>query len=172
VDGARFLAWDDIVSASVRLAVYLNDHLAGATLGVELARRAARSNRGTDFGTVLSELADELAADRRSLESVIDLLGISKDRGKIVLAWGAEKVGRLKLNGRLIGYSPLSRLEELELLVLGIDGKLLLWRTLAEADRAEGRLAPVDLPALIRRAQAQRRRVERQRLKAARDALT
>ncbi len=32
-----------------RLSIYLNDHLAGATVGVELARRAAGSNRPTDY---------------------------------------------------------------------------------------------------------------------------
>ena len=42
-------------------------------------------------------------------------------------AWTAEKFGRLKPNGQLTGYSPLSRLVELEGLKLGITGKLGLW---------------------------------------------
>lgn len=36
------------------LAIYLNDHLAGATAGLELARRA----RGRNAGTPLGELDD------------------------------------------------------------------------------------------------------------------
>jgi hypothetical protein len=28
-----------------RLSIYLNDHLAGSTVGADLARRAARNNR-------------------------------------------------------------------------------------------------------------------------------
>ena len=39
------------------------------------------------------------------------------------MAWSAEKFGRLKLNGQLSGYSPLSRLEELEILALVAEGK-------------------------------------------------
>jgi hypothetical protein len=36
----------------------------------------------------------------------------------------------LKLNGQLRGYSPLSRLDELELLQIGVAGKRRLWRAL------------------------------------------
>ena len=31
------------------LTIYLNDHLAGATAGVELARRAAGENKGSEL---------------------------------------------------------------------------------------------------------------------------
>ena len=37
--------------------------------------------------------------------------------------WVAEKAGRLKLNGRVLSYSLLSRLVELEGLIMGITGK-------------------------------------------------
>jgi hypothetical protein len=82
------------------------------------------------------------------------------------VAWSAEKVGRLKLNGQLTGYSPLSRLEELEILSLGVEGKLAMWRALDRAGVPEA-----DLEILIKRAQSQRRRLERQRLDAATEAL-
>ena len=36
-----------------RLDIYLNDHFAGATVGLELARRAARENAGTSLGDFL-----------------------------------------------------------------------------------------------------------------------
>jgi hypothetical protein len=45
-------------------------------------------------------------------------------------AWTGEKAGRLKLNGHLFTYSPLSRLEELELLALSVPRKRTLWQTL------------------------------------------
>jgi hypothetical protein len=38
------------------LAIYLNDHLAGATIGVELALRAARENTGSELGDFLGEV--------------------------------------------------------------------------------------------------------------------
>jgi hypothetical protein len=65
------------------LAIYLNDHLAGATLGVELARRLRGSNRGDpDFGPVLAGICAEIEADRATLEVVMDQLGTSRSKLK------------------------------------------------------------------------------------------
>ena len=154
-----------------RLSTYLNDHLAGSTVGVNLARRAAESNEGTSYGPVLATLAAEIQEDRQSLLAVMERLSVGQDRLKIALAWGAEKIGRLKLNGELRGYSPLSRLEELEALSLGVEGKLALWRTLQRTHGSDPRLSGVDLDELVRRARSQRRRLENQRARAADEAL-
>ena len=70
----------------------------------------------------------------------------------------AEKLGRLKLNGRLRGYSPLSRLLELEGLLIGITGKMALWKTLAELEGAEG--LGIDFAQLTARAAEQRSAVD------------
>jgi hypothetical protein len=158
--------------ASRLIATYLNDHLAGSVVGVELARRAAGANRGTSYEATLEQLAREIAEDRETLEELMRGLGVGIDRAKVVLAWGAEKLGRAKLNGRLLRYSPLSRLEELEALSLGIEGKLLLWRSLSALQAANEFPVQLDLDALIKRAKSQRRRLERCRLKAAGEALT
>jgi hypothetical protein len=56
----------------------------------------------------------------------------------------------------------------LELLHIGITGKIQLWQALDETQSAE--LAQFDLPALVKRAESQRARVERLRLDAAREA--
>jgi hypothetical protein len=137
------------------LAIYLNDHLAGATVGRELAKRAAASNRGTPIGAFLLRLTDEIEKDRATLLAIMHELGIRVDRLKVLGGWGAEKLGRLKLNGRMFGYSPLSRVVELEGLTLGVEGKLLLWRTLSVLEPAPAALARFDLPDLIRRAERQ-----------------
>ena len=94
---------------------------------VPLARRSAGSNRGTTYGDALARIADEIEQDRRTLEAITDELDIPRDQVKNALAWGAERAGRLKLNGQLTGYSPLSRLVELEGLITGISGKISLW---------------------------------------------
>src|SRR4051794_23122685 len=54
-----------------RLSIYLNDHLAAATAGANLARRAAGSNEGTDYGTVLEAVANEIEDDRAALADVM-----------------------------------------------------------------------------------------------------
>lgn len=155
-----------------RLAIYLNDHLAGATIGLELARRAAANNRSTNYGPPLAELAEEIERDRDALLEIMARLSVGRDMLRVLAAWGAEKLGRLKLNGELLGYSPLSRLEELEMLSLGVEGKLALWQTLRRALAGEPRLDGVDLPALIERARAQRRALERTRRRAADESLS
>src|SRR3954468_19791737 len=83
------------------IAIYLNDHLAGSTGGLELARRALGANRGTPFEAPLERLATEIADDRDALVDVMDLLGVGRDPIKVVAGWAAEKAGRLKLNGSL-----------------------------------------------------------------------
>jgi hypothetical protein len=152
------------------LAIYLNDHFAGSTAGVELARRAASNNAGTDYGPALSEIAREIEEDRAMLEELMDRLGVGRDHVKTAAAWLAEKAGRLKPNGRLLTYSPLSRLEELEFLLLGVTGKLAIWRALDHA--LHERLGGLELPELEARAESQRRRLEDLRLRAAGEALT
>jgi hypothetical protein len=149
------------------LAIYLNDHLAGATGAVELARRARAANRGTAFEAPLERIAAELDEDRAALVDVMRRLGVTRDPVKEWAAWLAEKGGRLKLNGRLASYSPLSRVLELEVLALGVEGKRALWRALARVAADDARLAGVDLAALGRRADAQRRLLDGERLRAA-----
>lgn len=154
------------------LSVYLNDHLAGATGGVELAKRAASSNDGTEYGATLSELSHEIAEDRASLERLMDRFDIKKDRVKTTGAWAFEKVGRLKPNAHLTSYSPLSRVVELEGLSLGVTGKMALWRTLLAVADDDERLDPDELNALIERAEAQRGVLEGLRLKATTETLS
>lgn len=152
------------------LTIYLQDHLAGATAGLELAKRAAGQNSSNALGPVLTELVAEIEEDRETLIEVMDSLDAGRDRIKELGAWTGEKLGRLKLNGRLLSYSPLSRLIELEGLSLGIEGKRSLWRSLERVAPGEPRLQRFDFRSLAERAAKQRRRVENQRLKAAEEA--
>lgn len=155
-----------------RLASYLNDHLAGAVAGQELARRAAASNRGTEYGAALEGIVREIEEDAEALKDLMDRLGVQADRVKLALGWAGEKVGRLKLNGQVLGYSPLSRLIELEGLVLGVSGKLALWQGLRKAFGGDDpRLRGFDFEALVERARKQRRTLERLRRRAASEAL-
>jgi hypothetical protein len=153
------------------LAIYLNDHLAGAVAGLQLARRTAGENAGTEYGDFLERLAADVEADRRVLEDVMARLGVAEDPVKQGVAWLGEKLGRLKLNGRLKGYSPLSRLIELEGLALGVNGKLRLWRALASIAPAEPRLAEFDFVHLSARAEEQIADIDEHHVRAAEEAL-
>ena len=153
------------------IAIYLNDHRAGAVAGLELAKRTLDNNKGTEYEAFLDRLVADIEADRAVLEDIIERSGIPKSPVKPGLAWASEKVGRLKLNGAITGYSPLSRLIELEGLRLGVEGKLCLWRSLRHARPAVLQLTDAELDDLIARAEAQIEGLEEHRLKAAATAL-
>ena len=87
----------------------------------------------------MQRLAAEVAQDRAALQDIMGALGIPVRGYKVYAAWIGEGPPRLKLNGYLLARSPLSGLEELEMLRLGVEGKAAGWRTLrvlAETDNA------------------------------------
>ena len=150
------------------LSTYLNDHYAGSTVGCELANRARSSNEGTELGRFLEELSREIHEDRDTLDAIMESLGVAKDRLKVAAGWMGEKAGRLKPNNRLFGYSPLSRVIELEGLALGVEGKRGLWEVLSELE--DPRLQQFDFERLLARARSQRDRLHDRRRTAALDA--
>jgi hypothetical protein len=150
-----------------RLSVYLNDHLADETFGVELVRRAISENTGTPpFRAFLEVLSWELEEDREILVRLMDQLGVRRKRVGVSLAWIGEKLGRLKLNG----YSPLSALVELESLHVVINGKIDMWNALRSSvgNRADG----IDFDELAHRAERQAEELERRRVDVAANALS
>jgi hypothetical protein len=152
------------------LAIYLNDHLAGATLGVELARRLRSSNRGdAEVGEPLAKICAEVEADRETLIRLMEKLGVKPNPVKPALARLGERLGRLKLNGQLRGYSPLSRVLELEGMAGLIGAKIQIWNALEQSfgESLEG----FDFHALAERADNQGQRVEDLHLAAAQRAL-
>lgn len=153
------------------MSIYLNDHLAGSTGGRELARRAASNNRGSEYGAVLAELAREIDEDRTTLLTLMRDLNVGVDRAKVIGGWVVEKAGRLKLNGSLLSYSPLSRVVELEALMLGVSGKRSLWVALDELSTDEPVLSAAGLPELTARADRQLARLKEQRRRAVVEAL-
>jgi hypothetical protein len=149
------------------LDVYLSDHLAGAAAGLELARRMADSQSDPE----LVRIADEIETDRETLREVMSSVGVSPPRLKVALGWVGEKAGRLKLNDRLFGRSPLSAVIELEALIAGVSGKLQLWRALGTIAGGDGRLARFEFDRMAGRADDQRRRLEELHAGAVRSAL-
>ncbi|MFI5685268.1 hypothetical protein [Streptomyces sp. NPDC051636] len=151
------------------LGIYLNDHLAGATVGTRRAGYVARAHRGTPLGEVLEPLAREIAEDRRSLLGVMHRLGVPARRYKVGAAVAAEWAGRFKPNGRVVNRSPLSTVLELEFLRLGVEGKAAGWRTLRPLADADGRLDPRRIDELLERAERQLRTLEDLRLRKAQE---
>jgi hypothetical protein len=154
------------------LRIYLQDHHAGSTTGLELARRIRGSNKGNEYGEAMAKIVDEIAADQKALESLMDELGFGADKIKDIGAWALEKAGRLKLNGQITGYSPLSRVVEFEGLMNGITGKIALWVALLQIAPEEPRLDAARLERLRERGESQRATIEELRERAAREAFS
>jgi hypothetical protein len=155
------------------LGVYLNDHLAGATAGLELARRMAASAQSeSESATVLRGLVTEIAEDRSALLTIMATLEIPVRGYKVFAAWAGEKMGRLKLNGHLLSKSPLSSLEETELLRLGVEGKACGWRTLRALASRDSRLDVEHLDELLARADRQSNGLETLRTSIAEQVFT
>lgn len=149
------------------LGIYLNDHLAGATGGRDLAHRIAHAHHGRAAGPVLQRIATEITEDRAALLEIMGALGVRVWRVKLHLVWLAEKVARLKPNGRLVGRSPLSDVIELEALRLGVEGKAAGWTLLLTIADDIPDLDRHRLDVLLARAREQAASLEELRLAAA-----
>ena len=149
------------------LEIYLQDHYAGSTGGLEMAKRTAKANGGTEFGGPLARIAGEVREDRDALKRIMARLEVKPAPVKAGLAWAAEKAGRLKPNGQLRGYSPLGRQVEIEALITGVSGKLSLWRALKQVSPSESRLDAAQLEELAGRAEDQLTRLHDLRDRAA-----
>ena len=149
------------------LGIYLNDHLAGSVVGSSLAQAVrAPEPRATITDAPVGEIAREIEEDQADSDGGD---GASRhpsqaergSRSLVVTEFGM----RLKPNGRLVGYSPLSRVIELEgshdwdhrqARALALDGQL-------EDDPP---IAGIDFERLAARAEGQRDRVEDLRVSA------
>lgn len=123
----------DDAPKQVLLAVYVRDHLTGSMFGLRLARRALGHAHGRSYEGELREVVRQIHEDRDTLLRTAAHLGIPRPRLREGLTEAGDIAGRVKLNGQLVGTSPLSRLVELEGLLLGVRGKLQLWKSLDAA---------------------------------------
>jgi len=112
------------------LAIYLTDHLAGATGGSKRMRRLADAERDSPYAETLERIAREVEEDRMTLVSIIEAEGIEPRWYKAAMARVGEAVGLVKTNGTLFKRSPLTSVIELEAIRMGVTGKLDMWSAL------------------------------------------
>jgi hypothetical protein len=151
------------------LATYLNDHLAGSVTAIEILDHLAREAQ--DIRPFLARLKKDIEADRQELVNLMAMLDIPQSRIRKVSGWLAEQFAEAKLEVDDRSSGLLRRLERLEALALGIDGKLALWQTLEAASSEDTRLQRLDYSRLAQRAREQRADIETWRIEAARSAL-
>jgi hypothetical protein len=147
------------------LGVYLNDHFAGSVAAIELLG-LLESQTGSSEPVVVA-LRDDIAQDQGKLHELMRTLGVTPSTARRVSAWLTEKLTEVKLRLDDPRDTGLRRLEILEALALGIEGKRALWMALDAGATVAPALRHLDYPALIARAQQQRSVVEGLRLDAA-----
>jgi hypothetical protein len=152
-------------------ATYLNDHLAGSVMALELLDHLEKTYARTPVEGLVATLRPDIEADQGELKTIIGRLGVSTSVMRKAAAWLAEKMAQLKLKSDDPTDGPLRLLESLETLSLGIEGKRSLWLALEAASSGNPALCGADYGRLQRRAEEQRSRVEATRLEAAKAAL-
>jgi hypothetical protein len=151
------------------LDVYLTDHLAGATVGVNISQLAAEEHKADDHGPFFGEIASEIKADHATLERLLDEMGTDRSATKTAAAEIGSKLMAPKFAGG--DDDDLNAFITLETLSIGVEGKLCMWRALKVVEDSNPTLGDFDLDELIGRAESQRERIEAKRLEIARQAL-
>jgi hypothetical protein len=150
------------------LDVYLNDHHAGATAGVNLAQMAAEEHRQDEHGAFFGQIASEIKADHDTLEQLMQDLGTEKSATKTAAAEIGSKVMAPKFKG---DEDELNAFVTIETLSIGVEGKICMWKALKQVEDAYPTLASLDMDDLLARGEDQRSRLEAKRLELASQAL-
>jgi hypothetical protein len=139
------------------LRAYLNDHLAGSTSALDLARRRAAGAEG-DLGPLFEGLAAELELERRFLREAMAVAGFAPQPQRQALAVAVAWMDVLRRRRR-----PPNLVRDLELLATGVRGKELLWATIGAVSLVGiPLLEDDDLKRLQEMASAQSRELRRQ----------
>jgi hypothetical protein len=154
---------------SAPLATYLNDHLGGAQVALQVLETMRDQHDDQRFREFAGTLLPEIQADDQTLRSIAEKIESGPSIAKQAGGWLLEKMSRVKLGHS--GSTNFEMFESLELLSLGIQGKLCLWKALGVAMDADSRLRGYDFEKLRARAAAQYEQVETQRLDLARTVL-
>ena len=152
------------------LTNYAKDHFAGSVAAVELLDHLISSHRGKTDEQFFIRLRQEIGEDQEVLEELLHDLDGSGGALRNTAAFLSEKLARVKLLLEDPSGGQLARLEKLEALALGIEGKRALWRALLAVVDEIPALRQLDLARLDQRADDQRKRVETRRVEAAREA--
>ena len=146
------------------LTTYLNDHLAGSVVALEILDDMIQGREGKPLAPFLEELRNDIQSDQEEFKGLMKRLEMEQSTLRKAGAWMVEKLSRTKLHRTDAGEPNRALFQSLEALALGIAGKRLLWRTLAEVVMDSRQFDGMDFAHLEARASDQIERVEAQRL--------
>ena len=115
------------------LRTYLNDHLAASVTAIKLLSRLQSLNGQEDLPRFAGEMRLEIEQDQGELKKLMQRLRITKSRTRMATAWFAHQLTDLKMRFDDPRDHRLRRLEMLELVEVGLEGKRALWQALSAA---------------------------------------
>jgi hypothetical protein len=151
------------------LDTYINDHLAGATAGTNLAKIASEEHQTDEHGPFFSEIYAEIRADFDTLQELASALGVEESASKGALAEIGSKVMAPKFTAG--DDDELNAFVTLETLSIGVEGKVCMWKALKTVAGDYSAFEQFDVDELLARAEGQREKIEAQRQRLAPQAL-
>jgi hypothetical protein len=152
------------------LATYLNDHLAGSVAALALIGDMSGAVRDPALKAFLVQLKDEITEEQHVLRIILQANDMKEGTFKKAAAWLGEKASAPKFGGSADDNDSLAIMQGLEMLYLGITGKLLGWAAFHAAIAPMVEALGFDLDRLQKQAETQRSMVEEFRLAYARKA--
>jgi hypothetical protein len=131
------------------MATYLQDHLTGAKFAINLLQDLTKQRAVPAAAEIANRLLPEIEADKVILERMIKAIGGDPSLIKEATAWITQNAFRAKVNM----MEPFGIFEAIEMLCLGVMGKLALWSALESSSQSD--IPWVDLKYLQDRARAQ-----------------
>jgi hypothetical protein len=147
------------------LDTYLNDHMAGATAGTNLAQMAAEEHQTDEHGPFFSEIYAEISADKDTLQELIEALSVGESASKTALAEVGSKLMAPKFTAG--EDDQLNAFVTLETLSIGVEGKVCMWKALKTVESDYAAFEQFNIDEMLARATAQREKLEAQRQKMA-----
>jgi hypothetical protein len=147
---------------------YINDHFAGSEGAILLLTDLISRSEEMEEKRFFVELKAQVENDRSILAKVLEAAELETEQTVKAAGKLTAKAGRLKLQWEGMKPDELGHFEACEMLALGIQGKRLLWRVLAEIAPFHPNWHAFDFHELERGAERQRDAMEAQRMKVAR----
>jgi hypothetical protein len=119
-----------------KLATYLNDHLTGSIVALDIARRRASAQGDDESGAFLRTFVQEVERDQQTLRSLMETLGASARVSREILGTATSWLDSIRGTLNMPGAPNLVR--DIEVLILGVRGKELLWRALDRMEEGTG----------------------------------
>ncbi|MDQ2766894.1 MAG: hypothetical protein M3Y30_07030 [Gemmatimonadota bacterium] len=153
------------------LATYLKDHDAGSEAALGILDHLEARHREGRIAEMVRSLRPQFEGERVEVHKLLKSLDDSVSVPRRMFGWLSEKALQLKLKADDPDDGPLRVLETVEMLALGVHGKLGMWIALDANKACLPLLQTVPFAKLIAQAEEQERLIQSVRMDAAKEVM-